>query len=268
MNSSFMGYYAHSGFLLGLAQRGIYPGHLSGSSAGAIVAGLHAGGLTAERVAEVCLGAQLHHAFIELGGIFRLPGLLLNCAGVSGLIRGNKAERFFGKLLNGQQIEDCHSPTLSMAVTNLTVGTGEIITCGAIAPFLIASASAPGFFQVQQIDGHQYWDGGITNALPYRQWLNDPNIHTIIQHVIAKDRPQSPTGPSFTSSVRRCHHILVDQLSKQDQEQSKESGKRIIRIETVAPRPSAWSRRLSSACHECGLNSAREMLWTSGQVAF
>src|SRR3954467_4624198 len=52
MSSGFFGFYAHAGFLSVLEDEGLLPARVCGSSAGALVAGLWAAGLSTTQIRE------------------------------------------------------------------------------------------------------------------------------------------------------------------------------------------------------------------------
>ncbi len=56
MSSGFFSFFAHTGMLTALVERGLRPAHLGGSSAGALVAGAFAAGVAPSALADVLLG--------------------------------------------------------------------------------------------------------------------------------------------------------------------------------------------------------------------
>lgn len=55
LNSSFLGYFAHAGFLRALTELGIRPVAVSGASAGALVSGLFAAGVAPDEMLRLFL---------------------------------------------------------------------------------------------------------------------------------------------------------------------------------------------------------------------
>ena len=87
LGSSFLGVYAHAGFLNGLARAGFAPGRIAGASAGAIAGALYASGLRGEALRDAALDVKLRRSFVDAGWVLRLPGVLTSLW-ASGLFSG------------------------------------------------------------------------------------------------------------------------------------------------------------------------------------
>jgi NTE family protein len=59
LGSAFLGMYAHAGFLCGLNQAGVFPGHIAGASAGAMAGGFYAAGLRDSELEAAILCGKL-----------------------------------------------------------------------------------------------------------------------------------------------------------------------------------------------------------------
>ena len=75
LGSSFLGVYAHAGFLSGLDSLGFTPRRIAGSSGGALAGAFHACGLRGEALRSASLDPQLRRSFFDLGCLWRLPGV-------------------------------------------------------------------------------------------------------------------------------------------------------------------------------------------------
>jgi NTE family protein len=72
MSSGFFGFFAHVGVLTVLEERGLVPSRASGSSAGALVGGAWASGVSADAIANAVLGLRRESFWDPYFG----PGLL------------------------------------------------------------------------------------------------------------------------------------------------------------------------------------------------
>ena len=268
LNSSYFGFYAHAGFLQGLHELEVYPEHVAGASAGAIVAGLYAGGLAPEEIAREFLNPRLSRVFVEWQAAYRMPALMLNRKGVTGAFNGRKVQALLKEFIGDRRIEDCVNPSLALSVANLTAGRTETARSGLIREYIMASCAMPGLFQAQKINGDLYWDGGIADPIPFEHWLENDRIRKIVVlHVISiatgrkksrKDEyiePQSdarkspdnqlvyrsgsddsPEKFSFLSALERSHEIISDELIRLRLEMARSRGVKVLWFRTETPR--------------------------------
>ncbi|MEA3209635.1 MAG: hypothetical protein QOE70_2692 [Chthoniobacter sp.] len=262
LNSSFLGFYTHAGFMQGLAELGLQPAALSGASAGALVAGLIAGGRSAEETVALLLQLDLHATLLDWGMPWRALSTIANRPGFTGAVHTEGAARLLRTHLGDRRIEDCVQPRLALSVTNLSAARTEIVQAGPIAEFILASGAFPGVFAAREIDGALYWDGGIANPLPFDPWLSDPAIETIVVHSVFNPGEAAVRnhGPrlSMAGAFNLSHQIICDELLRWKTEAAERAGKRLIFLRSEAPRPSFRNaRRLGPACVAAGLATAR-----------
>ena len=96
MSSGFFGFYAHTGALTALLAAGLAPARLTGSSAGALVTGLHAAGVSVETMRAELL--RLRRAD------FWDPAIGL------GVLRGARFRALLDGLVGDRRIETCATP--------------------------------------------------------------------------------------------------------------------------------------------------------------
>ena len=260
LNSSFLGYFAHAGFLNGLLALGIRPVAVSGASAGALVAGTFAAGTPPNEMLRLFLSPELQHVFREAGAPLRGLATILNLPGHTGALRGRRALSFLKAHLGERRIEDCLDPRLALSVTNLSQARSELATRGPLAEYILASGALPGFFSAQAVDQDWYWDGGVANALPFDHWLMDRGIDAIVVHVVANPGElavrESGHPRRMSTAVNLSHQIICDELLRLKTELARLHGKRLLLLRTVAPRPSLWNpARIGAACVELGANT-------------
>jgi len=147
----------HAGVLQAMAEQGIEPQVLAGSSAGAIVAALHAAGYSGEEILEF---------FVEKNPL-RLSKLSLVKPGI---FDTDKAVGDFLEYFPENTFEALNK-RIFLAATDIVEAKPEIFASGPLIPAILASASTPLLFTPTEIDGHWYSDGGIVNNFPVEPLL-------------------------------------------------------------------------------------------------
>lgn len=177
---------AHVGVLIALEENGLIPSSISGTSAGSIVCGLYASGMDSQKLAEIVKYISQNGKYLididYLGFIKSIPKLILERSiNISGIIKGNKLEKYFYKLTDGKNIRQSNIkiviPTVdidsgyTIAYTNSLNDVKKINKLRwkddiSIAAAMRASSSVPAAFQPRMLDGMCLVDGGVTNILP------------------------------------------------------------------------------------------------------
>lgn len=132
---------AHIGVLRALAQSGLKPDFIAGTSAGSLVGALYASGRSAEQIEELA------------GRIF-WPKLL----GSRGLVD-------FCREHLPQTFSELAVP-LNVVVTALPSKRAVVFNSGELAPAIAASCAMPWLFRRVEIAGQMYTDGGWACVLP------------------------------------------------------------------------------------------------------
>ena len=146
--------FAHVGVIKALEAAGVKPDLVVGSSSGAIVAALYAGGYSGRALAD--LAAEVEEtALLD----FSLFG--------EGWVRGEALQAFVNRSLANRPIERLERP---FAVIATESPTGRMVVFNRGDPGLAvrASASVPDLFIPPVIGGVTYIDGGITSPVPVR----------------------------------------------------------------------------------------------------
>ena len=263
LNSSFLGFFAHAGFLDGLTAFGVRPVAISGASAGALVAGLFAAGIPPGEMVKLFLSPKLRRVFREPGAPLRGIATAMNLQGHTGALLCHRALPLLTEILGSKRIEECREPRLGIAVTNLTAGKTEVAMAGPLAEFILASVTSPGFFAARPVEGSLYWDGGIANSLPFDHWIADPEIDTIILHTIVNPEErkvrETKAPLRISGAVNLSHQIICDELLRLKMDLARLAGKRVILLRTLAPRPSLWNAgKLGARCVELGRATVEE----------
>jgi NTE family protein len=194
MSSGFFGFFAHAGVLEALVEAGHRPRRVVGSSAGALVAGAYAAGLSPAELAR------------ELGSVTRAdfwdPGLGL------GRLRGRRFRARLDALLGGRAIEDAVVP-VGVVVHDVLRHRPVSRTRGDLAAAVHASCAVPGLFQPVWIDGRPFLDGGILDRPALTALGPDERTfhHYLVSRTPIRDRMPIPTRPGWTA-------LLLDGLPR------------------------------------------------------
>jgi NTE family protein len=146
--------WAHIGVLRTLAQAGLEPDVICGTSIGAVIGGLHlAGKLDAiERWARSLTQRKLI-GFLDL------------TLGGAGLFGGEKLAKLLDEQIGGVCIETLPKPFIAVA-TELDTGRETWLRDGSLIQAMRASYALPGVFAPVNRDGHWLVDGALTNPCP------------------------------------------------------------------------------------------------------
>ena len=148
LSSGFFGFFAHSGLLSALEDDGVLPTRLAGSSAGALVAGLWASGLSAARLREELCALRREDFWDPQPG----PGLL----------RGRLFRERLEALLPVRTFAACRAP-VSISVYDVLARRTRVLDAGELAPAIQASCAVPLLFQPIWVEGRPLLDGGIAD---------------------------------------------------------------------------------------------------------
>lgn len=158
---------AHIGVLRALAENGIEPDVLSGTSAGAIVATWHAAGLSIDEMVGIVAESSLFKAF----------KLVIPSTGLTSLsyLRDKLVQ-----MIPEDNFSVLKKPTF-IAISNLNKGELEIRSEGSLFDVVLASSSIPLIFKPVEMDGQVYVDGGLFCNLPVEP------LQTEVDYIIGVD---------------------------------------------------------------------------------
>jgi len=143
---------AHIGAIKALEEHDIYPSHIAGTSAGAVVGALYAGGCSWEEILDFFKTVEL---FSLKKYARKLPGFV-------------DTAKFYDTLktyLPSDSFESLKKP-LYITATNLLDGTLQVFHRGELIKPILASAAVPGVFAPVAINDGYYVDGGMLNIFP------------------------------------------------------------------------------------------------------
>jgi NTE family protein len=155
LSSGFFGFFAHAGVVRALEENGLRPSLVGGSSAGALVSGMWAAGLSADAIRERLFTLR-REDFWDPDPLFFLRG---------GILRGQRFATLLDEALLGtgvRTMDQCKTP-VRLVVFDVKTRKAVALDRGDLAPAIRASCAVPFMFQPTRIDGRSYLDGGITD---------------------------------------------------------------------------------------------------------
>jgi len=192
MSSGFFGFFAHAGAMSALEDEELVPARVCGSSAGALVAGLWASGVSARRLCEELLLLRREH-FWDVR-----PGL--------GLLRGSLFRARLEAIAPVRTFEECRVP-LAVSVFDVGARRTTVLRSGELAPAVHASCAAPVMFQPVRIGGRLYLDGGILD----RPGLGgvDAGERVLFHHLMARSPWRRRASPALRAPERANLHVVA-----------------------------------------------------------
>lgn len=144
--------FAHAGAIKALEEFGIKPDIISGTSAGTVVGALYCSGKKPEEIKDIFLdksASDFMSISIPKSGLFKTDGFI----------------KFLEKNIRIKNIQNLPIP-LYINATNFNKGKSIVFKSGKIIPRIMASCCIPIIFNLVEINGTHYADGGIFKNLP------------------------------------------------------------------------------------------------------
>jgi NTE family protein len=176
--------FAHVGVIQVLEEAGLKPSHVTGTSAGSLVAALYASGKSVpelRKAAETMEEAEITD--------WMLP--LLN----RGALRGEALAKYVNTQVGGRQLEQMKIP-LGIVATDLRSGEAITFRRGNTGSAVRASSAVPAVFQPVRIGDREYVDGGLVAPVPVRQ-TREMGANFVIAVDISSDPEGNPAGDTF-----------------------------------------------------------------------
>lgn len=192
--------FAHIGVIKMLEANNIKPDIVVGTSAGAMVGALYAGGLDAQSIQLISDELDVK-VFADWG----LPRL--------GLLKGEYIAEYINNSLNNLPIEKLKIHFAALA-TDLQSGEVKLFQSGNTGDAVRASTAVPGVFQPPLINGRLYVDGGLVSPVPV-QALKNMGANLIIA-VDISTKPQYQPIDSIANILRQTISIMGEKISKNE----------------------------------------------------
>ncbi len=148
--------YAHIGALASLERHGFPPDIVVGTSFGAVIGALYAAGRSPADLRAEAAAMRRRDVFPHIADFGLHKGALFG---------GRRLEEYFDAMVEGRSFEDL-GRFLVVVATDVDTGERVMLSSGALAPALRASASIPGVFAPAIVDGRRLMDGGIGSPVP------------------------------------------------------------------------------------------------------
>ncbi|BDA78025.1 hypothetical protein LPTSP3_g09550 [Leptospira kobayashii] len=232
LNSAFFGFFAHTGFVRGLQEIGFQPSVITGSSAGALIGALFASGADMKEVQMMILGLKKSD-FWE-GNSFTQIGRLIKKGfkGYSGILTGKSTRKLLYPYLGTKNFSDLPI-RLGIAVSNLTKAKRQLVVEGNVLDAVMASIAFPFLYEVQNVKGDEFLDGGIGDGEPIKELILDPSIDRIIIHQINNNKP---LGSSVIKRALDSSFQIIDSENEELKTLLAEArGKKLVRLVTNTP---------------------------------
>lgn len=185
---------AHIGAIKALEEHGIYPSHIAGTSAGAVVGALYSGGCTWQEILD----------FFKTTQIFSITNYARSKPGFV------DTEKFYDRLksyLLQDNFESLKTP-LYVTATNLLDGTLKVFHSGELIKPILASAAVPGLFAPVPFKNGYYVDGGTLNNFPV-DLLKNHCHHLIGVYVNPFEKMKMNDLKHAHNVLERAYHIMV-----------------------------------------------------------
>ncbi|AUD79631.1 patatin [Kangiella profundi] len=169
LSSGFFGFFAHAGVLRALEESNILPRKLTGSSAGALIAGCWAGGMSSKDIKELLFSLKRQD--------FWDPGF------GRGLLKGDKFRQLLADSLIVKNFSDCRTE-LCLSAYSIDSKETIILDKGDLVSAIYASCAIPVMFQPVTIDNHRLLDGGIKDRPALD--ATEPGERIFYHHIASK----------------------------------------------------------------------------------
>lgn len=263
---------AHVGVLRALLEAGLHPEAISGTSAGAIVAGLYAWRRRMEDVehaVEHVANLGLSALDLNFAGLFSAA----NCAlhgrrpTIDGLFRGDRLERFIALATQGAALGQASMPLVIPAVdlnsqrvvafsSRLPMAKGEYIwrQNARISQAVRASTSLPVIYQPMELDSHVLVDGGVLENLPARS-LKTWGMRTVLGVVLDDAGEIGPVQENIVGIGLRTIQVMGAQLAREQER----AAAYVLRVE-LAPSSGLFSTSEMEENEQRGYDAAAREL--------
>lgn len=222
---------AHVGVLCALEENGLIPSSIAGTSAGSVVAGLYASGVSPHEMIPIVQSlAKTGYLLIDpdYAGMLKaiVQFFIHRPITLSGMIKGNRFEKFFKTYTKSKKMDDIHLKTVIPAVdinssytivfTNITPKTmirDEKIQWYknvTLSEAIRASIAVPTVFRPKQIGDFCLVDGGVTDILPVNLLLSSGESNVLAVDI--SEKYKVPKNYSVLEIVSRSLSIMSSRL--------------------------------------------------------
>ena len=240
---------AHVGVLKALMEAGLRPDAVAGASAGGIVAGLFASGMSVSRMEQAVLHLEKHggeYLDPDYSGLLAFMPQLLTGKGVnlSGLIKGDKLQDYFFQMTGRKHMDE--------AVFKLVIPAVDLIN-GYLCEAMMAGASVPAIFAPRKLGRYLLVDGGVTDILPVNL-LQAAGIRDVLAVDIGGDY-EAPSDHSVMEVASHSFSIMSGRLKD-----CASTGEVLLLKPPLSSKAGLLTFELMGECMERGYEYTRKML--------
>jgi NTE family protein len=262
LSAGYFGFFAHAGFMLAVEELGIDYCAIAGSSAGAVVAAMHASGIPATEIIELLVSVRRKDLWDSMGVGGILQALVKRGRGWTGLLRGERFEERLDLQLRARTFEECRR-ALYITALNLTRGVEETFHSGTIADKVRASCSYPFLMSSKAIDGNDYWDGGFLTKIPLEAMVEREKPDRLIIHYLPirdEDTNLKERRWSAVALMERALNISRKEIERHRIEALGEMRDKITWVEPTVPRVTPKTLSVGEAAARSAHRHARSAL--------
>jgi NTE family protein len=263
---------AQAGALVALERQGYRFDAVIGTSAGAIVGALYASYGPGNAESEVLkrLRTIRREDYIDERPSFELAVLALNrLERVTGYNRGEALLTWLKDNLGKKNIEEC-DPPLMLTVTNVSRTIPQVKESGPLAEFARASSAIPVVYELQQVDGEFYADGGAVNNVPVDELAaRRPDLEQflVLSSLSIEPEIQSVDNSFFErdfAPVRSLERILRAIAEAQALENLEAGDRAVIPFRVTAPDLDLEEADRVSECLDAAIANAESQMAAGG----
>ncbi|HEY7911442.1 MAG TPA: patatin-like phospholipase family protein [Blastocatellia bacterium] len=269
LSAGYFGFYAHAGFMLAMEELGIEYRAIAGSSAGAIVAAMHAAGMRAAEIIEALTGVRREALWDSTGIIGILRAVARRGRGWTGLLKGDQFEETLGALLPVKSFEECQR-SLYVTALNLTRGAEETFHSGTIADKVRASCAYPFLMSAKNINSCHYWDGGFLSKVPIEVMLERERPSRVIIHYLPTREDETDLAERNWAAIgclERALTVARKEIERHRLERLEGLDGKVIWVEPQVPRVGPNRLSAGRSAVEAAYLHAKSVLGPQGRLA-
>lgn len=202
---------AHIVMLEVFDELGIRPHRIAGTSIGAIIGALYAGGRSAREIRAmvrdfVGRDGDTLTDFFGSGKALRWLDFIDPALGRGGLLSSDDFMAFLHETLGIDRFDQLRFP-FQVVAADLWSGEPVVLDDGPLYPALQASMAVPGVFAPVHLGGRLLVDGGVVNPLPFDLLMDDCDLVVAIDVAGNRNHEDGET-PSFLSVLFHSFHNM------------------------------------------------------------
>lgn len=219
MSSGYFGFFAHAGFLQGLADQGVEPDAYAGASSGALVAAYAAAGMTPRQMLEGFTQLRRSDFWDPPSPGQFLHWLAHGLRGRTGWLAGEAFQRRVEETLPCRAFEECPKGCLIVAL-DLARNRRLVLTQGPLAPAVRASGAVPLLFAATPHAGGLLLDGGLVDKAPLVAAARHFGAASLVVHLLPSASLEGPPLASLRKPLTawRLQRQAIDAARQQQYE--------------------------------------------------